>query len=362
MTPDQLYQFGNQPAGEIIHRLPPMRIDPVTFSADQLADPVPWSMEVHKIPEVQRLTLGENMKVAILDTGAADHPDLPKPIFAENFSRSPTPWDRQGHATHVAGTLGARGKLKGVAPAVQIGYCKVLGDDGSGASSGIARGFYFAISQRVNVISASLGSSMDDPQIARAVKDAIEAGILVICAAGNEGVIIDRFTGKPINTVGYPARHAVAIASYNRDGEISDYSSRGPEVDVAFPGENILSTWPGGGYKQISGTSMACPFASGVAVLRLSYQTANPSIKPIRNNADLEREFRAAAEDRGPAGRDTDWGDGVVDVMKFVKGGLADATPTPKPPVLPGIPIGPVVIDWPVSYGDRTGILISLKG
>jgi subtilisin family serine protease len=314
--------------GESIYRLPPMVLGAEILTAQQIDDIIDWGLEGNKLVNVwPESGKGEGVKVAILDTGRPDHKDLPDPIFAHNFSRSATDLDRVGHATHVAGTLGARENgtgVIGVAPLCQIGYCKVLGDDGSGTSDAIARGIYRAIDEGVHIISMSLGGGFDRG-IADACLNAVQAGIFVICAAGNDGA------NGNANTIGWPARlpYTVAIASYNRDGKISQFSSRGPEVDAAFPGEDILSCWLNQGFRRISGTSMATPFASGLTANMLSYQARHTVDNPVRNNADWKKRVEETGQDQGPQGKDNAWGWGIPDPMGFVRGRAASPAPVP---------------------------------
>jgi minor extracellular protease Epr len=344
------------PLTDIIHRLPSYDLGENIYSASQLSERIDWGLAAHQIPEVQKLTKGKGVLVAILDTGQADHPDLPQPVFAENFSRSRTALDRQGHSTHVAGTLGARKNgfgVVGVAPECSIGYCKVLGDDGSGSSSAIARGIYAAMDRKANIISMSLGSPFNDPQIADACSVAVQAGVIVICAAGNEGA-----QGSQ-NTIGYPARlpFTVAIAAYNKQGQIARFSSRGPDIDAAFPGEDILSTWIGGDYRSISGTSMATPFCSGLVALRLAYQNQNPAVSKIRNNADVKAELKATSKDQGPEGHDHQWGWGIPDADGFVRGGAVDKPAELVPPPFSFLGLD---FDYPFTAPDgRVGAFIS---
>jgi len=168
-----------------------------------------------------------------------------------------------------------------------------------------------------------------DPRIMQKIYEAVEMGKIVICAAGNDG---DR--GQGTSAVGWPAKDpaTVAIGSYNKGGELSDFSSRGKEVTVAFPGEDILSTWPGNTYRRISGTSMATPFCSGLVALLLAAQRkaerAGQSLdNPIRSNSDLITHLKNVAVDKGPSGHDDGWGWGVVDTDKIFDQAADDGVP-----------------------------------
>jgi len=301
--------------------------------ANELEDVLDWGLKSHSIDQQWAKTEGEGIVVGVADTGRPDHPDLNDNILASrNFSSSFTDKDTQGHSTHVCGTIAAIRNDKGVvgvAPKVKLVTAKVLGDDGSGDNFGVAQGIRWLVNKGCQVINLSLGGPFDNA-IASACKDAVDAGVYVICAAGNDGPHPRR------NTVNYPARlpYTVAVASYNKAGRLSDYSSRGPEVHVAFPGEEILSTWLGEGYRRISGTSMASPFCAATTALLLSHQekliqAGTPPETPVTNNQQLIERMKGSSVDKGPVGHDSGWGWGIVDVDKFL---TLSGTKPPAPP------------------------------
>lgn len=350
--------MSNQP----IYRIPPYVLGAMYSFANQVKDRQPWSMVKHNIPDLFAETKGKGITVAVLDTGLWKHTDLPEPVFAANFSRSRTVYDRDGHGTHVAGTIGARLDGKGVvgwAPECNIGVCKVLGDDGSGSSPDIARGIRYAAENGADIINMSLGGGFSQ-DIADACRDVIQQGVFVICAAGNEGSQGNR------NTVGYPARlvETLAIASYRKDGRISDFSSRGPEVDMAFPGEDILSTWPNNTFRSISGTSMATPAACGLTALMLAAHRDDGIDFTIRNNRELREHWAKHAQDVGAPGHDKTYGWGIPDADGIVRAkATQDPTkPDPEEPVLgDGITLFDVLNINPLTYDGKTGLFISLK-
>jgi len=181
-------------------RLPPFKVEQVMAVKSQIVD---WGLEMLGIPTFWKTTKGEGIRVAVLDTGCApNHPDLREAILdAEDFTASPFGWaDGNGHGTHVCGIIAAQDDaagVVGVAPKARLLVGKVLNDQGSGGSHGIVRGIRWAVERRADVISMSLGSPVPDPLIGQAVKEALQAGVFVVAAAGNEGPDLD--------TVGYPA-------------------------------------------------------------------------------------------------------------------------------------------------------------
>lgn len=338
-----------------IYRLPPMLLGPKVYMANELTDTLDWGLEINGIDKAW-VTKGEGIKIGVADTGQPDHTDLAGAIIlAKNFSQSSTVRDLNGHSTHVCGTIGARENGKGVvgvAPRCSIVIAKVLNDDGSGNLDAVAKGIDWLVDQGCDIISMSLGGSYH-PALKAAVARALARGVFVICAAGNEGYV----NGKSM--VGYPGSDpgVVAIASYNKAGNLSDYSSRGPEVDIAFPGEDILSTWPGNGYRRISGTSMATPFCSGMVAELLGQQRkADAEGRPVKlrinNNKDLLEHIKDTALDRGPKGFDEGWGWGVVDVKKFYD--TTGATP-PEPEKKQEIDLGLLKIVYPAVYDNKQG-------
>lgn len=355
-------------------RLPRLFLGPEVYLAQDLADIVDWGLSIHGIPD-SWLTAGkgEGIVVGVADTGRPDHEDLDV-AYAANFTESVTDKDRQGHSSHVCGTIAARENGKGVvgvAPKATLITAKVLGDDGSGDSLGVARGVDWLVRKGANIINMSLGGP-HDKNIASAVRDAVAAGVLVICAAGNEGEMRDR-RGRLVNTVGYPARlpETLAVASYNKLAKLSDYSSRGKEVDVAFPGENILSCWPGNRYRRISGTSMASPFATGVAALLLGLQRTLRAggevlLDPVTDAASLKHRMRVCSQDKGPLGHDEGWGHGILDVPKFldVKTQLPPAKPQPAEPAPSETDLDYEIFGmrfrYPVEVDGETGLFITL--
>lgn len=292
---------------DVIFRLPPYRVQHVVTSLSESTD---WSLRVYGIPPLWQQTQGEDIKVAVLDMGCdLDHPDLRDAIVAaKDFSGSYYGAnDQDGHGTHTAGTIGARVNgigVKGVAPRCQLGIGKVLGDDGSGAHEWIAAGILWAAEEfGADVISMSLGSGQPSRIIMSALLRATKAGAFVICAAGNDGMP---------NSVNWPGRReeTVAVGAVDRDGRAARFSSRGPQVDIAAPGVDILSTWKRGRYAKLSGTSMATPFVAGVVALMLSKHRQHGGNTPVTTVAELREHLHKTALDVGSPGHDdaTGWG------------------------------------------------------
>jgi thermitase len=237
--------------------------------------------------EAWHVTRGsKTVAIAILDTGIdGSHEDLQgKIVKSRNFTsrRKTKVGDGNGHGTHVAGSAAANtDNLTGVAgtcPDCVLYNGKVVGSDGSGTLSWLAKGIAWSVDPNndgntddgAKVINMSLGSSSGSRTLKAAVKNAWEKGVVLVAAAGNKG------GEKPF----YPAYYddyVIAVASTDRNDVKAPSSNYGDWVDVAAPGVSILSTAPdhssaiwGKGakvYGTLSGTSMATPHVAGVAGL-----------------------------------------------------------------------------------------------
>jgi major intracellular serine protease len=183
---------------------------------------------------------------------------------------------------------------------------KVLGDDGSGSGRSVAEGIDWACEAGADVLSMSLGSRSADRAIHAAIERAVAAGKFIVCAAGNEG--------RP-DSVDYPARwpQTLSIGAVDRHGRVARFSSRGDQVDVCAPGEDVLSTYLDAGYAKLSGTSMATPFVSGVVALLIAKHRKLGGTTPIDTQAELVEHLRRTATDAGTQGKDPNYGYGLID-------------------------------------------------
>lgn len=219
---------------------------------------------------------GAGTVVAVIDTGVdASHPDLDGRVLpggfnaldnSENTADTGNGQDDDGdgevdemtgHGTHVAGIIAQ------VAPEVEILAITGLDSDGVGDAFLLAESIYFAIDAGANVINLSLGSTRDAQVVEDAVAEAFDAGVVVAAAAGN----LDR--DQPVE---YPAAdpNVAGVAATDDQDAKSDFSNYGDTIDLAAPGTDIVSAYPGGEYASWSGTSMATPFVAATAALLLS--------------------------------------------------------------------------------------------
>lgn len=262
-------------------------------------------------------TSSTGVSVAVIDTGVdythADlaaniefnHQDIPdngidddQNGYIDDFlgfstvSKTGDPRDLNGHGTHVAGTIGAVGNNKqgvsGVAWSARIVPVQVLDENGSGSLAAVVRGIDYAVARKVGVINLSLGAPFGSKLLLQALQRAEAAGILIVAAAGNDGLSNDEFPSFPAN---YQLDNLISVAASSASDALTDFSNYGQKmVHLAAPGERILSTYPGGSYVFMSGTSMAAPHVAGAAALLLS-QLAEPSPQRVKdailNSVDL---------------------------------------------------------------------------
>ena len=329
-----------------------------------IAETTPWGID--KIRALQNpnnggateYNGGTGVVVAVLDTGVdLDHPDLAANIYVNpgeildgvdndnnGFIDDISGWnfnggnnnadDDNGHGTHCAGSVAAVGNngigVVGVAPQASIMPIKVLSGSGGGSFSAIIAGidYVYMMKQRgVNVVvtSNSYGAGGNPGSAVQAAFDqAYQAGIIHLAAAGNSGS--SSGTGE---NVGWPANYAsvIAVASTTSSDARSSFSSTGANVEIAAPGSSILSTYPGGSYATLSGTSMACPHAAGAAAVLIS-EAGLLNISDGNNANGIADEVRsllaATSVDLGAAGKDTQYGYGRIDLFAARSGSGGD--------------------------------------
>jgi thermitase len=239
-------------------------------------------------------TTGGDVTVAVVDTGAdLTHPELAPNLWtnlgeipgnqvdddgdgivddvhgADLFNGDGDPSDDNGHGTHVAGIIAARGGngrgVAGVAWRARLMIVKVLGRNAGGDMSTVAAGVRYAVAHGARIVNLSLTGPSPGADLAAAVDEARAAGALVVAAAGNAHVDVDATPSYP---AALSALNLVIATASDRDGALTETASYGrATVDLVAPGQGILSTARGGGYEIRSGTSMAAAEVSGALVL-----------------------------------------------------------------------------------------------
>ena len=246
-------------------RIPMLEPYIVKQTVSALSETTDYNHQMLNIPEMWKQTMGEGVKVVVLDTGCPQHIDL-KIAGCKDFVSSASPYDTvAGHSTHVCGIIGATVNgigVKGIAPKCQL-YCgKVLDDDGAGSVASIVAGIRWAVDQvHADIINMSLGCppySALIPSLRAACKYAYDNGVVVCCAAGNDAGAVNAPANMPTT---------VAVAAVDRDRKRAYFTCHGSEVDFAAGGVDVFSTWLGNTYAKLSGTSMATPVITGAFAL-----------------------------------------------------------------------------------------------
>ncbi|WP_181405177.1 S8 family serine peptidase [Aestuariibacter sp. GS-14] len=246
-------------------------------------------------------------KVCIVDTGInLGHSDLPDEnggLTGEANNSAVGNWDNDGHGhgTHVAGIISALDNSIGVIgmyPGVSLHVVKVFDDTGTWAyASDLISALDQCQDAGANIVNLSLGGTSRSAAEEAAFQAFADSGMLIVAAAGNSG-----------NTaLSYPASYdaVVSVAAVNANNVKASYSQSNSQVELAAPGNAILSTYPDNTYAYMSGTSMATPHVSGAAALVWSFF-------PSCTAAEIRSALDASALDLGTSGKDNDYGYGII--------------------------------------------------
>ncbi len=262
-------------------------------------------------PEAWTFETGSDVLVGVIDTGVDwDHPDLAANIFvnpgeiADNhldddqngfiddvhgwdfLNEDNDPDDDNGHGTHVAGIIAARGNngvgVAGVAWSARILPLKFLSSIGTGSTADAIRAVEYATAMGVRLTNNSWGGIAYSQALSDAIEEAGEANILFVAASGNNGANSDAFAHYPAS---FTLPNIISVLSSDATDARSPFSNFGViSVDLAAPGADIVSTFPGDRYATASGTSMAAPFVCGAvcvmwsAAPTLTYQEVRDAI------------------------------------------------------------------------------------
>ncbi|MEK6850982.1 MAG: S8 family serine peptidase [Candidatus Thermoplasmatota archaeon] len=253
-------------------------------------EPSWWALEMTEVTGLHARELdGTGVTVCIVDTGVdVDHPELRHVDLVgwRDFVNGRTePYDDEGHGTAMAGIIFSRGRIPGVAPAAALIAVKAIGPTGSGVDTDLANAITFCVDpdadgdlrDGADVISISLGGRPHPLGLgsAAAVGEAMDAGVIVVAAAGNDGRDDDGDVQSPASV-----DRVLAVGAVDRQGVIAPFSSRGNNVpgvrgdpnkkpEVVAPGLEIATILPGGSYGYLPGTSPAAALVAGIVALLL---------------------------------------------------------------------------------------------
>ncbi|GIF97374.1 S8 family serine peptidase [Catellatospora citrea] len=321
-----------------------------------------WYLPFLRVAEAHAISQGEGVTVAVIDSGVeGKHPDLTGNVlkgFDTIVGGDGDGWgDDEGHGSSMAGLIAGHGHgagnkdgVLGMAPKAKVLPIRISTAKGHGGGDAIAIGIDEAVKRGVKIISISESApSADSSVLIKAVERAHAAGVLVLAAAGNQPK--DFYVAAPGR---YPG--AVAVGAVDQQGTVAPVSVRGDEVQLVAPGVDITSTSrintaTNTQYRRSSGTSPATAITAGLAALVWS------KYPQLTADEVLERMTRTAV-DKGPAGRDRDYGFGLIDPVAAL---TAPAAAPSAPVIAPSIEVSlPEIPDLPDTRGAGSGLLLGV--
>ncbi|MCW2960684.1 MAG: peptidase [Thermoleophilia bacterium] len=327
--------------------------------SDVTPNAIEWNVDRVKAPQVwEQGFKGQGITVGIVDTGAdVAHPALKNAYrgtkadgtfdhnynFFDAIAAKKEAYDDNSHGTHVAGTVLGRtpeGYTTGVAPEAKFIASKILSGSGNGTLQGVIKGLEWMLaptdsegknadpSKAPDIISNSWGTSNGkDTTFKNLLNAFLAAGIEPVFAAGN--------SGPRAGSLGSPGSYpeVISVGATDKADKVASFSSRGPspikdaagsdkKPDISAPGHQITSSFPGGKWGTISGTSMATPAVSGVIALILS------KYKDLTHD-EVVKAITTSATDIDAAGYDYNSGHGLINAEAALK--AADALVAARP-------------------------------
>ncbi len=313
--------------------------------------PNEWHASKINAPSAWNSSKGMGVTIAILDSGVdGSHPDLVGSLVPgwNIYDNNSDTRDVYGHGTKVAGAAAAIGNngvgVAGIAFSAKLMPVRVSDTSGSALSSSLAQGLTWAADHGARVANMSyMGLSCSSTVLNGATYFRNKGGV-VVGSGGN--------TGATVSCSGSDA--LTEVASTNSADARSSFSSYGPFIDLAAPGEGIYTTTMGGGYGAVSGTSFSAPITAGAYALMMA---TNPSLAP----KTLDQIVFSTALDLGSAGWDQYYGWGRLDAAAAVaKAAQTTASDTQNPTVSISSPTGGQVsglVPVNVSASDNVGVV-----
>ncbi len=263
-----------------------------------------WHYEMINTPQAWEITEGsESVKAAVLDTGIDDEHESLSELLDNSLRGNFTDddyGDRQGHGTHVAGTVASYNEVSGVMKDVTLIDVKVLDDNGSGSYYGISQGILHAAEVGADVANMSLSGPRPSLNLGDAVEVAYESGTVLVGSSGNDNSSTPRYPS------GY--EEVIAVGAVDSDRERASFSNYSDALEIMAPGVDIYSTETGDTYGTKSGTSMSAPHIAGVVGLM---RAVDPDVSP-----DGIREI--LADTAQEAGDSKYYANGIVDTHQAI--------------------------------------------
>ncbi|MEV6602438.1 type VII secretion-associated serine protease mycosin [Actinoplanes sp. NPDC051346] len=288
-----------------------------------------WHLSTLDVAAAHRVSTGEGVTVALIDTGVAAHPDLAGNVLPGidlTGGGGDGRTDTDGHGTAMAGLIAAHGHGQdgalGIAPGAKI--LPIRAKFGKiGSSPNVAKGIGLAVDRGAKVISISSVTGTFTA-LKQAIQDAVARDVVVVAAVGNRPGSV---------AVGYPARYpgVLAVGATGRDGSLAKVSVTGPEVMLTAPGVDIVSTDSTGDYRIATGTSDSTAIVAGAAALIRSRY-------PDATAAEVIHRLTATATDKGPPGRDPQYGYGALNLVSALTTANLPAAAPPSASASPVVP------------------------
>lgn len=298
--------------------------------ADETRD-AQWHLRYLQIDKVHRISQGDGVTVAVLDTGVSPHRDLRDNLIGGTDSvvggSGDGLGDTDGHGTAMAGLIAAHGRgtstgALGIAPKAKILSVRQQTPKKKGDTTHLADGIEWAVRNGAKVINVSMGSS-PSVELIRALDFAAASDVVVVAAAGNKpDDIIIQF---PANM-----RGALAVGASDKNGNRSNVSVTGKELALLAPGTDIVSTGREDRYYKGTGTSNSTAIVSGaVALIRSKF--------PELSAEEVIHRLTYTAVDKGEPGHDREYGYGVIDILAALTADVPPlaSTATPDPDITP---------------------------
>ncbi|RUW82152.1 S8 family serine peptidase, partial [Mesorhizobium sp. M1E.F.Ca.ET.063.01.1.1] len=266
------------------------------YSLQQAAGIVNYAFD--RIALDSKQASGENVRVAVIDTGIDDTNPALKGVIADQYDAMPNvPIEKRDHGTSVDGLIAGVGALEGMAPGARIYHARAF-EGGKSTMDVILAALDWAAEQDVRIINMSFVGPKND-LLGTACRNARALGMVLVAAAGNNG---------PKAPYGYPAAFdgVIAVTATDAKDGLMPQANRGAYVFISAPGVEMVAP-SGAGSDVVTGTSFAAAIVSG-AIANLIHAA------PDRSADDIEKALAATAKDLGPKGRDNDFGYGLLDI------------------------------------------------